>query len=118
MRLAISIMFVLILAGCNSFKLGNIVGTAAVGSVAYATGGVVPAASVVATKVVIDETVQEEPIISEVKTPEQAFVMSFEYLVMWGVIGYILHLIIIYGLMPLVQQKLRFRRERFDRQNS
>ena len=117
MHFMISISLALLLTGCNSFKLGNLVGTAAVGSVAYATGGAVPAASVVATKIVIDETVQQEVEPTDIDTPEQAVAYAIDSSLMWGVYAFIAFLIITNIVVPFFNQRRLLRRMDYDRKH-
>ena len=61
----------LVLAGCNSLKLDNVVKTSATTAVSYAVAGPVPAIANVATSVVVDEVMPQEAQIEDIKTTQQ-----------------------------------------------
>ena len=83
------------LFGFNSLEPGNLIKTTAASTVAYVTGGPIPALSVLLTSVAVDEVLPDDkPAISEIEAgnEEQLKAYMFQNLtttVLYGIIGFL-----------------------------
>lgn len=105
---------ILFLTGCNSFKLGNLIETTALGGVAYATGGVAPALAVTGTSIVANELEPEE-VVADIETTEQAVAFVFTEAMYYSLAGFILFLVLTNIIFPYFQQRRLLRRMEYDR---
>jgi hypothetical protein len=94
MKLILIALLSVTLLGCESLKFKNLAKTSATTAVTYAVAGGIPAISVLATSITVDEVLPEEPKIDQIETKEQSAAYIADSLFMNVLYGFISFLII------------------------
>jgi len=91
--------------GCESIKVRNMGKTVVATTIAYASGGVVPAVAVLGGSMAYDEIMPTKPQIKDIQTKEQAVAHVADSLIMYSLYGFIAFLLITNLLTPFFTRK-------------
>jgi archaellum biogenesis protein FlaJ (TadC family) len=105
MKIILAILLSVTLFGCESLKFKNLAKTGATTAVTYAVAGGIPAISVLATSITVDEVLPEEPKIDQIETKEQSAAYIADSLFMNTLYGFIAFLLITNVLTPFLTRR-------------
>ena len=105
MRVLAIIISLMLLTGCESFKLKNALRTTATTVIAYGTGGVAPAVLTLGSSVAINELIPEPDSVTDIETKEQAVAFVADSLFMNILYGFIAFLLITTIVAPWLASK-------------
>jgi len=105
MKVILAILLSVTLFGCESLKFKNLAKTGATTAVTYAVAGGIPAISVLATSITVDEVLPDEPKIDQIETKEQSAAYIADSLFMNTLYGFIAFLLITNVLTPFLTRR-------------
>jgi len=94
-----------LLIGCESIKVRNLGKSGVATTIAYVTGGTIPAIAVLGSSMAYDEVIPTEPQIKDIKTKEQAVAHVADSFFMNALYGFIAFLLITNILTPWLASK-------------
>ena len=104
-RVITAILLVTLLSGCESLKLRNLGKSVATTGVVYAIGGAIPATANALTSMAYDEIIPEKEEIKDIQTNQQAAAYLGEQALIYGLIGFIIFLLVTNILVPIVTRQ-------------
>lgn len=113
---AAAISLTLLLGGCESLEMKNLVKTGATTVVTYAVAGPVPAVLNLGTSIVVDEVLPEENVISDIEkgNKEQMFAFITNKILIYVLYGFIGFLVFTNILGPWAAQRRARRQMKYE----
>jgi hypothetical protein len=105
MKLILIALLSVTLLGCESLKFKNLAKTGATTAVAYAVAGGIPAISVLATSITVDEVLPKTNQVDDIKSKEQAVAFVADSFIVNALYAFIAFLLITNVLTPFISRK-------------
>jgi hypothetical protein len=105
MKIILAILLSVTLFGCESLKFKNLAKTGATTAVTYAVAGGIPAISVLATSITVDEVLPKTNQVDDIKSKEQAVAFVADSFIVNALYAFIAFLLITNVLTPFISRK-------------